>query len=423
MKSNILAFARKIILALAIMGMGAALTAHGQSYSVRDLGLPTGFTNGPGANSVAHAINTWGSVAGEWGADSSSERGFLYASGTNIDLGMLAGASFEAAYSVNASNLVVGEGESFVGGFYAFLYTNGALVDLTPRTIGVTIPYSLAHGINDQGKIVGESYVTSSEIHAVIFTGNQQINDLSTLSGGTYSAAYGINNSNVIVGESTVTSGDTYAFVYSNSVMTSLGVLPGGNYSAAFAINDVGQIVGEASTSSGETHAFLFQNGVMNDLGTLGGTNSSAVAINHSGLVVGSATTSDGSSHAFLYNGSSMLDLNNLISPSVCTNLTAAAGINDAGQIAATGYTPTGDKHAFLLTPILKLASPVMLAGPKFEFTVQGVPGQAIILQGSTNLTAWAPLATNTLIGGSTNWTDSGANTNLYRFYRAVIAH
>jgi hypothetical protein len=117
-----------------------------------------------------------------------------------------------------------------------------------------------------------------------------------------------------------------------------------------------------------------------------------------------------------------MLDLNNLISASVCTNLTAASGINDAGQIAATGYTPTGDKHAFLLTPILKLTGPTMLAGPQFQFAIHGVPGQQFIIQGSTNLTGWTPLNTNTLVTTSTNWLDTNAASVPYRFYRAQAA-
>ncbi len=406
-------------------GLFFAFAACGQSYSVLDLGTPSGYTNGVGNNSVAHAINNSGSVAGEWGQNSSSERAFLYAGNTNMDLGMLAGASFEAGYSVNASNMVAGEAESFVGGFYAYSYSNGSLADLTPRISGVTIPYSLAHAVNNGGVFVGESYVSSSAIHAVIFTGSQHVTDLGVLTGGNYSAAYGINNSNVIVGESTVGSGGTLAFVYSNGVMTSLGTLPGGNYSAAFAINDAGQIAGEASSSSGQTHAVLFENGVMTDLGTLGGTNSSAAAINQSGMIVGYAATAAGDSHAFLYNGSAMLDLNSLISRAECTNLTSASGINDFGQIAATGYTTNGEERAFLLTPVLQLASPAMQEGLNFQVTVRGVPGQKFILQGSTNLaypSSWTPIETNTLVTGSTNWMDTDVSPPPYRFYRAQVA-
>ncbi len=402
---------------IVLLVMASLPSAVAQSYSVTNLGTPAGFTLTMGNYALAHGINNSGAVAGEWSFGGFSQRAFEYANVSNTDLGMLGGPSatiYAIAYAINDTNLVVGETSSFLS-TRAFLYTNDMMVDLTP--VGGTSTYSIARGINSAGKIVGESYVNTTDIHAVIFLGNRLQTDLGILTNGTYSAAYGINNSNVIVGEATVSAGNTYAFIYSNSLMTSLGTL-GGNYSAAFAINDSGQIVGEANTSGGETHAFLYNNGTMSNLGTLGGTSSSASAINSAGRVVGYATTVAGDSRAFLYAGSTMLDLNNLISSAVCTNLTSADGINDAGQIAATGYTPTGDLRAFLLTPVLKVTAPQLLPNQQFQLTVQGAPGQKFIVHGSTNLVNWVPLNTNTLVAISTNWVDAGTVTNHYRFYR-----
>jgi probable HAF family extracellular repeat protein len=404
------------IVALAAIRAGPA---PAQSYTVVDLGTPGGFTISSGTYSEAHGINQSGSVAGEWAPNASSQRAFLSAGGTNTDIGFPAGTQFAMAYALNAANAVVGEGYNFVGSTYAFLYTNGVMTDLTPVIPSVSFPYSIAHAVNDTGRVAGESFVSASAIHAVIFQGNHAISDLGVLTNGDYSAAFGINNSNVIVGESTVSSGGVYAFVYSNSTMTSLGSL-GGNYSAAFAINDAGQIAGESDNSSGETRAFLHQNGAMMDLGTLGGLNSSAAAINHAGLVVGYALTTNGDSHAFLFNGATMLDLNNLISHAVCTNLASANGINDAGQIAGSGYTPDGVLHAFVLTPVVTLAGPDILTNGQFQVTVQGLPGQQYVLQGSTNLLNWTPLATNTLVAAWTNWADSGFSNDNHRFYRLL---
>lgn len=407
-------------LALVIFGLCDCLSAPGQSYSTTNLGTPAGFTNTSNAYSLAHAINSSGAVAGEWAPDANSLRSFLYAGGTNADIGLPAGMQYDIAYALNSSNMVAGESEDIGGNVGAFVYSNGTMINLTLTEYhGFT--YSIAHGLNNAGKVVGESYyngTVSSEIHAVIFLGGLQGTDLGTLTNGTYSAAYGINSSNVIVGESTVSDGNTYAFTYSNNLMTSVGTL-GGTYSAAFAINDAGQIVGEANTGSGATHAFLYKNSAMTDLGTLGGTASSAAAINSAGEVVGYALTAAGDSHAFLYTGTTMLDLNTLISYADCTNLTSADGINDAGQIAATGYTPAGELRAFLLTPALSLANPTLLPSRQFQLAIQGVPGQKFVLKGSTNLTAWVPLNTNTLVATTTNWVDAEAVTNAYRFYRA----
>ncbi len=409
-------------------GVLMAAFVSAQSYSVVDVGTPGGFTNSSGAYSLAHGINGAGAVAGEWAPNNASQRPFLYAGGTNTDIGLLPGTQYGVAEALNTSNQVVGEMQNTVGDTYAFLYTNGVMVNLTPNLIPPPgFAYSLAHAINDAGEIVGESYVSTSEIHAVIFRGNRSISNLGVLSNGDYSAAFGINRFGLIVGESTVISGgvtNVYAFVYSNGTMTALGTL-GGNYSAAFGVNDAGQIVGESDNALGQTHAFLWQNGAMSDLGTLGGNTSSAQAINNRGMIVGYATTTNGQSHAFVCDGTAMRDLNDLIDHSVCSNLVSANGINDAGQIAASGYTTNNVFHAFLLTPALtptlELGSPVRTNG-QFQFTVEGAPGWRIIVQNSTDLLNWVAFYTNTLTSNSWLCTDTNAPDFPSRFYRALLS-
>ena len=411
------AFLKTIYIAAAVCLSAGFVSA--QSFRVTDLGTPD-LTNDPSAYSLAHGINNSGVVAGEWAPNQGSLRGFVFESGTNADIGLLAGSQYAIAYAVNSSNLVVGEAQSVVGDTRAFLYNNGMMVDLTPTLLPpVAFPYAIAHAINAAGKIAGESYVNSTEIHAVIFLGNHSHTDLGTLTNGNYSVAYGINNSNVIVGESTVMDGNTFAFIYSNSTMQAVGTLPGGTYSAAFAINDACQIAGEAANSAGDTHAFLFSAGAITDLGTLGGTNSSAAAINSTGKIVGYSLTTNGDQHAFFYNGSVMLDLNDFISPSICSNLVSADGINDSGQIAATGYTITGDYRAFLLTPTITLTAPAVLPGGQFRVTADGLPGEQIALEVSSNLVNWQTLRTNTLVARTLDFTDAPAPSDLSVFYRA----
>ncbi|HEX9047605.1 MAG TPA: hypothetical protein VF988_11305, partial [Verrucomicrobiae bacterium] len=121
---------------------------------------------------------------------------------------------------------------------------------------------------------------------------------------------------------------------------------------------------------------------------------------------------------AFLYTGSTLFDLNNLISPSVCTNLISADGINDAGQIAATGYDTNGEMHAFLLTPLLSCSAPVV-TNQQVELTVSGVPGAQFVVQGSTNLFNWVSVATNTFASNVLVYVDTRATNIARRFYRA----
>ena len=404
--------------------LAAMHSALGQSYVLSDLGFPP--SGGAGSASEAHGINGNGFVVGTWWPPGQRNQGnqyaFLYAGGTNKDLGTLkaGGYDYAIACGINNSNQVVGQGTtqgSFV--YHAFLYTNGVMVDLD--TTGRS--WSSANAINQRGQIVGEMTASSGMIHAFLYTNGTML-DLGTLGGG-YSSAKGINDSGVIVGESYGADGNTYAFVYSNNVMSSLGTL-GGSYSSARAINNAGQIVGEANTASGETHAFLYSGGVMTDLGTFGGTNSTAFAINNAGQVAGYALTTNQDAHAFLFNRSTMIDLHKAFSPPPgWTNvfLTLAYGINDFGRVVGgVNYITNGvtNYDAFVLSPAVTLASPAALTNNQFKMTIQGAPGQRFAIQASTDFVNWTSLNTNTLVSDSTNWAEAGVPTNKFRFYRAL---
>ncbi len=399
-------------------------TASAQASLIIDLGTPSGFTNGSGTYSEAHGVNNAGAVTGEWSPGGFAQHAFLYANGTNSDIGTVPGTVYTVAYALNDSNVVVGEGSSLFA-TYAFAYVDGTMTNLT------TAPnlYAIARAVNNNtSQIVGESTVTGGGIHAVIFLGGGGLTDLGVLPTGDYSTAYGINDSGVIVGYSTVISGsrpntvtNIYAFITTNGVgsLSQLGPFPGGTYSAAYAINNAGQVAGESDTG-GEVHAFLYD-GTMHDLGTLGGTNSSATAINSAGDVVGYALTTNEDEHAFLYRGGVMQDLNNLITPGCpFTNLLSADGINDLGQITGSGLTTNGDYHAYLITPGLVLASPTVLANGQFQLTLYGLPGSQCVLQVSSDLTNWTSLGTNTLTTSAFVWTDATAPGNPLRFYRAL---
>ncbi len=57
----------------------------------------------------------------------------------------------------------------------------------------------------------------------------------------------------------------------------------------------------------------------------------------------------------------------------------------------------------------------------KFGFSLTGVPGQTVVIQASTNLAVWTPLATNTLGTGPLYFSDPGSTDLPQRFYRAVV--
>ena len=70
--------------------------------------------------------------------------------------------------------------------------------------------------------------------------------------------------------------------------------------------------------------------------------------------------------------------------------------------------------------------APVLLApgiqSDRFGFAISGFPGQKVIIQASTNLIQWSPLATNTLTGTTFNFTDESGAGLAQRYYRAVLA-
>lgn len=102
-----------------------------------------------------------------------------------------------------------------------------------------------------------------------------RVTDLGSLgsTGGQGSEAWGLNDVGKVVGESTTNVfGASHAFLWSNgSAMQDLGTL-GGTTSVARAVNDAGFVVGRSDVTSQITRAFLWQAGTgMADLGSLGG--------------------------------------------------------------------------------------------------------------------------------------------------------
>ena len=209
-------------------------------------------------------------------------------------LGTLPGGTISTAYAVNRTRQVVGTSQTIgVTGqleTHAFRWSQGTMRDL--GNLGpLPAPgraYSVATGINDAGKVVGEANRPDSAVHAFLWASGV-MRDLGTL-GGQQSGAAAINATGQVVGYSTLKAAPgktpvTRAFLWQNGHMTDLGAL-GGGYSRAFGINDAGEIVGESRTADGRIQAFRWSNGHMTALPPLTGR-SSAAAINNSGRIVG----------------------------------------------------------------------------------------------------------------------------------------
>lgn len=284
---------------------------------MKDLGTAApGGAQGFTPVSVAFSINGSGQIAATSDAVNTLPRvthAFLYtiSNGTWKDLESLYIAAssdqgtrsslFSDARGINSLGQVVGfsrRPSNVPGGAtqHAFLYSDPNCPPPSPPPSGIipnpcmqdlgTINYaptldcdpfvtnliceSFAYGINDSGKVVGESEIASPNCncpnagrsHAFLYpdaNSPSQMKDLGTLGGGSTSKAYGINNSGQVVGFSTISSGEKRAFIWQDdgdantSDMKDLNTLipenPGWTLREARAINNNGQIaaVGEGS--------------------------------------------------------------------------------------------------------------------------------------------------------------------------------
>ena len=264
------------------------------------------------------------------------------------DLGTLPGYnSWTIAHGMNNLGQVVGEGDTSSGGSHAFLWSSGlGMTDLG------TLPgdnSSIAYGINNLGQVVGQSSSSNgAAAHAFLWSRGSGMMNLGTLPGGSWASASGINNLGQVVGGGDSSSGSHIFLWNSGSGMTDLGGAILGNGSLP-GINNHGQVVGQISAPYlYYSQASLWNSGSgMTSLGTLPGYSSLSFAsrINDLGQVVGSAY-SDNAAQAFLWNsGSGMTGLGTLPGH----NNSGAAGINNLGQVVGRSSSSYGaDAHAFL---------------------------------------------------------------------------
>src|SRR5215213_5048298 len=181
------------------------------------------------------------------------------------------------------------------------------------------------------------------------------VTDLGALGTGNLSRATGVNECGRVVGESTLTADnntDTHPFLWSGGAMTDLGTLGGATGTAA-ALNQGGAVVGSALTAGSIPHAFYKPSGgAMIDLKSLGGYTVDAQDVNASGQVVGQSEDGSFQDRAFIWQDANN---NGTSDPGEMQALTApwgtpirALGINDAGQVTGTAnVSGIVEAHAF----------------------------------------------------------------------------
>lgn len=343
---------RTILLVLCLLSLTVSLVVaqSGINITITDLGMLEGI------DSHALAINDLGQVAGYFGEILSDEAHvFLWTAESGMtDLGTLGDDILGVPHDINDLSQIVGKSATSAtddGTTHAFLWTEETgMIDI--GSLGGHF-YSSAFGINNLGQVVGSSDTSDTFLgprHAFLWTAETGMTDLGTL-GGKNSFAADINDQGQVVGSSYLAEGEPqiHAFLWTAETgMTDLGTL-GGSDSWAEGINNLGQVVGYSDTADGSSHAFLWtaETG-MTDLGTLGGYGSFALEINDLGQVVGYSGVSSAPDRGFLWTAKTgMLDLGSLEDHS----FSFAHDINNFGQIVGNSYVENNEvSHATLWT-------------------------------------------------------------------------
>jgi probable HAF family extracellular repeat protein len=228
-----------------------------------------------------------------------------------------------AAFSINDTNMVVGQSDDAAGNLKAVLWVvdaNGqaTLGPIDLGTLGGTS--SAAYFISNDGTIVGEAMDASGKKRATLWkadlTGTLIAGpvDLGTLVGDTAAVALGVNASGVVVGSSggnaaNVTRAVSWTVNNSGVVVggpTILGSvsLPAGQDSVASAINDSGRITGvsDGVGVQGIASSVVWDTGLVQNIHdtVFDSTVNETKSVNASGQLAGSFTTGTGQLHPFV---------------------------------------------------------------------------------------------------------------------------
>lgn len=249
---------------------------------------PNGLQALPSGNleSYAYGINDSGTVVGTTYANGQAYGTIWSGSGTT----QLGAGSY--AMAVNDAGEVVG------GNGNAFIDVNGQVQQLAAQP---GIGWSAAYGVNDSGTVVGDGQLSNGTFQGIVWNPDGGMTMLGTL-GGSSSQATAVANSGEVVGFASLANGYQNAFAWTGGALLDLGTL--GLSSYAYGVNDSGEAVGYSYLSNGGQAAFLYDDGTMLNLNSLIPANSgwdllAAYGINDAGQITGVGLY-DGQLTAFL---------------------------------------------------------------------------------------------------------------------------
>ena len=247
---------------LVVVNSGTQVSVWGRDGGIEELVMS-------GTSSSGAAINSSGLVVGAADPSHASVlQGFVWQAGGGSQwLGSL-GSGYSVATGVNDSGSVVGLSYTAAYNQHAFLWqADGGMQDLTPNVTNVGGATAMA--INSAGEVAGYYFPNGSlTTHGFLWTQAGGLQDL----GSSGTLAFGIDDAGKVVGQMTVASGYRHAFSWTKAGgFKDLGTLGGGE-SSATSINSMGWILGTSQTTAknGLQHGFLWTaGGGMKDLNNM----------------------------------------------------------------------------------------------------------------------------------------------------------
>jgi len=232
-----------------------------------------------------------------------------------VELGSLPGYRSSQAHGLNDRGQVVGESFNRWGLSAPFLYGDGKLTSLAPMSSVADINNSGRITTSSEGNInnLGQTVHTSRTAgHFAIRSGDAEVNVAGPAS-STFTIPSYINDSTQVAGVAEI-NGVFHPFLYSGGRFTDLG-LHGAQSGSATGLNNLGQVVISLGGFTYSNRGLLYSDGNFTDLGSLGGTFTSPSDLNDAGQVVGASSLVAGSNdfRAFLYDSGMMRDLNDLV--------------------------------------------------------------------------------------------------------------
>ena len=307
----------------------ASFAITSQSFTATDLGTLGGTST---SSSIAHDINSAGTVVGESSTPGSKTLAFIWTRQAGMTSLGLASATdaFSRANAINNAGWIVG-----ASGSRPVLWKPGQqAIYLEPSGYEGT-----ATDINNNGVVVG-IYERNGLLHGFRWD-NGTLQEF-TAPGGEASRAFGINDlGNIVGGADNATTHLEHPAIWSQPTnWVSLGVLEAlnGRQGAAHSINSKGEIVGFFFPQSGQLSAFVFRPGTGATALTNGTRSGDANSINDASQIVGS----DGSDAILWDPSAGRVPLPTLGGSSVAND------INGANQIVGRSALPSGQSHATL---------------------------------------------------------------------------